>query len=257
MQAKSDGLKGKVGVVTGGAKRVGRQIALTLAEHGMDVAFTYNTSGPEAKETLAEIKALGVRGLAVKVDFTQAGAAGEVHRAVDHAFGRCDALINNASIFGPVSLTEVSHEDFQRNMMINAWGPLEMIKVFAGMLKAHASVEKPESLGRIVNFVDIHVMGQPLKRFVAYNASKAAIREISLTAAMELAPLVTVNMIAPGVIAWPEGSTQEFQDRYMERVPLGRAGTPDDAAQAVLYLVKDAHYCTGQTIRVDGGRLWT
>ncbi len=257
MQVKSQALKGKVGVVTGGAKRVGREIALTLASHGMDVAFTYNASGPEARQTLEEIKALGVRGLAVACDFSQPGAAGEVHRAVDHAFGRCDALVNNANVFGPVGIDEVTHEDFERNMTINAWAPLELIKLFSGMLKAHASVEKPESLGRIVNFIDIHVMGQPLKRFVAYNASKAALQEISLTAAMELAPLVTVNAIAPGVVAWPEGSTQEFQDRYMRRVPLARPGTPVDAAQAVLFLVKDAHYCTGQTIRVDGGRLYT
>jgi pteridine reductase len=257
MQAKSQALKGKVGVVTGGAKRVGKEIALTLASHGMDIAFTYNSSAHEAKETAEAIKALGVRALAVKVDFLQDGAAGEVHRAVDHAFGRCDALVNNASIFGPGSIDAVTHEEFDRNMRINAWGPLEMIKLFAGMLRAHARVDDPASLGRIVNFIDIHVMGQPLKRFVAYNASKAAMQEISLTSAMELAPLITVNAIAPGVIAWPEGSTQEFKDRYMERVPLARAGTPQDAAQAVLYLVKDAHYCTGQTIKVDGGRFYT
>lgn len=257
MQEPSQALKGKVGLVTGGARRVGREIALTLARHGMDVCITYNSSAADAQTTLEAARALGVRAEAIEADFADPDAGTLVYHAFRQRFDRCDALINNASTFGPVGLEDVTFDVFQRNMLINAWAALDLTKHLAPMLRAHAAVEQPGSLGRIVNFIDIHVMGQPLKRFVAYNASKAALHEVTLTLALELAPLVTVNAIAPGVIAWPDDATPEFQDRYMSRVPLQRPGTPTDAAQAVLFLVKDAHYCTGQVIRVDGGRLFT
>jgi pteridine reductase len=257
MQEPSQALKGKVALVTGAAKRVGREVALTLARHGMDVCITYNASGDEARETLAMLRALGVRAEGISADFQEPEAAGLVYHEFQQHFDRCDALINNASHFAPGSITDITYDLWQKNMLINAWSAMSLIKYFSPRLAAHARVDQPASLGRIVNFIDIHVMGQPLKRFVAYNASKAALQEVTLTAAVELAPLVTVNAIAPGVIAWPDGSTQEFEDRYMSRVPLARPGTPEDAAQAVLYLVKDAHYCTGQIIRVDGGRLYT
>ena len=109
----------------------------------------------------------------------------------------------------------------------------------------------------MVNFIDIHVMGQPLAGYAAYNASKAALKEITMTCAVELAPKVTVNAIAPGVVAWPDSFAPEQRHKYMKRVPLGRAGTPADAAAAMLYLIRDADYCTGQIIKLDGGRLLT
>ncbi len=109
-------------------------------------------------------------------------------------------------------------------------------------------------MGRIVNFIDIHVLGEPMAGYGAYNASKAALLELTRTAAVELGPAVTVNAIAPGVVAWASDLSQEYREQYLERTPLGRAGTPDDAAEAVRWLVCDAHYCTGQVIRVDGGR---
>jgi pteridine reductase len=105
--------------------------------------------------------------------------------------------------------------------------------------------------------VDIHVMGQTLRSFVAYNASKAALLEITMSCAMELAPAITVNAIAPGVVAWADSYNDEQREQYLRRVPLGRAGTPEDAATAVLFLVRDAHYCTGQIIKLDGGRAMT
>lgn len=248
----------KVALVTGGAKRVGAAVALRLARSGMDVAITYNSSKTEALNVVREIESTGRRALAIKADFSKPERAADViTRAVENHFGRLDALINNASMFSPTPIASMKTKDFSLNMAVNALGPLLLIQKLAPMLAAHAKVDAPASLGRIVNFIDIHVMGQPLKGFVAYNASKAALQEITRTLALELAPLITVNAIAPGVVAWAESYTPAAREAYMRRVPLARPGTPEDAADAVLFLVRDAHYCTGQTIRLDGGRLWT
>lgn len=251
------GIHGKVALVTGGAKRVGRAIALKLAAAGMDVAITYRTSGREARDTLAEVRALGRRALDIRVDLAKPQAASAVYRAFRKEFGRLDALVNNASFFSPSPLAKVTRGDFSRNMAVNALAPLMLIQQFAPMLAAHADVNHPESLGRIVNFIDIHVMGQPLKGYVAYNASKAALEEITMTLAMELAPKVTVNALAPGVVAWAESYTPRQREVYLRRVPLARPGTPEDAAAAALFLIRDAHYCTGQIVRLDGGRFLT
>ena len=248
----------KVALVTGGAKRVGGATALRLAGAGMDVAITYNTSAEEAMEVVRAIEKNGRRAIAIKADFSKPERAAEVvYKAVVKTFGRLDALVNNASIFSPSPIAKFEVKEFTLNMAVNALGPLLLIQKFAPMLAAHARVEEPASLGRIVNFIDIHVMGQPLKGFVAYNASKAALQEVTRTMALELAPLITVNAIAPGVVAWAESYTPAAREAYLRRVPLARPGTPEDAADAVLFLVRDAHYCTGQTIRLDGGRLWT
>jgi pteridine reductase len=248
---------GKVALVTGGAKRVGAAIALKLAHAGFDVAITYQHSADEAREIAEQIQSLGRRSLAIGVDLAEPSAAETIHKHITETFGRLDALINNASIFSPSPLASVSVEDFERNMAINARAPLLLIQRFAPMLAAHHDPANPATTGRVVNFVDIHVMGQTLRSFVAYNASKAALLEITMSCAMELAPAITVNAIAPGVVAWAESYNTEQREQYLRRVPLDRAGTPEDAATAVLFLVRDAHYCTGQIIKLDGGRAMT
>lgn len=244
-------------LVTGGAKRVGAAIAIRLAEAGYDVAITFNTSTDAAREVVRCITDLGRQAVAIHVDLSQPDAAERVHHEFTRHFDRLHALINNASIFSGGKLAEMSPEIFDNFMAVNARGPLMLIRQFAPMLAAGVDVNQPHTLGRVVNFVDIHVMGQPLPGYVAYNASKAALHEITMTLSQELAPLVTVNGIAPGAVAWPESYTQEDRRSYMKRVPLGRPGTPNDAATAVLFLVRDADYCTGQIIKVDGGRLLT
>lgn len=250
-------LLGKVALVTGGAKRVGRAIALALARAGMDVVITCRQSREEAAKVVREIESLGRRSLALEVDLAKPGAPAIVRRAWSKKFDRVDALVNNASIFEPSPLPSMSIQTFDRNMAINARAPLLLIQEFASELARHHRPADPRTMGRIVNFIDIHVMGQTLRGFMAYNASKAALMEITATAAMELAPAVTVNAIAPGVVAWAESYTPEQRQAYLRRVPLSRAGTPDDAAAAVLFLIRDAHYCTGQIIRLDGGRFLT
>ncbi|MEX2213543.1 MAG: SDR family oxidoreductase [Phycisphaeraceae bacterium] len=259
-------LKGKVALVTGGSRRVGKAIALALAQAGMDVAITYQRSGGDAGEVVRRIERLGRRALAIPADLAEANAADFIHDAFIAHFDRCDALINNASIFDRTPIGSITLEAIEQQFAVNARAPVMLMQKFAPMLAAHAVVDtkadpsrrKPvQDAGRIVNFIDIHVMGQPLRGYMAYNMSKAALQEATMTAAMELAPKVTVNAIAPGVVAWAESYKPAQRKAYMKRVPLGRPGTPEDAAAAVLFLVRDADYCTGQIIRLDGGRLYT
>ena len=244
-------LTGRTALVTGGAKRVGRAIALQLAEAGMDVIITYRSSGNEAQQVVQQIEHLGRRAAAIAVDLANADAADHVYDQVTREFDGLYALINNASIFAPGPIGQINAQTYDRHMAVNARAPLMLIQKFAPLLGGH------ESPGRVVNFIDIHVMGQPLAGYAAYNASKASLQEITMTCAMELAPKVTVNAVAPGVVAWADSYTEQMRKQYMTRVPLARPGTPQDAAQAVLFLVRDADYCTGQIIKLDGGRLLT
>ncbi|MEZ5446065.1 MAG: SDR family oxidoreductase [Gammaproteobacteria bacterium] len=247
----------QVALVTGGARRVGRAVALALAKAGMHVAITYNQSRAEADEVVTAITALGRCAFALQVRMEDVDAAEQMYRALNSRFDRLDVLVNNASIFDPSPFGTITVEQYDRNQAINARAPLMLIQKFAPMLCAHYHSDDPSSPGRIVNFIDIHVMGEPLQHFAAYNSSKAALMEITSTCAIELAPRVTVNAIAPGVVAWADSYSEEMKREYMTRVPLARPGTPEDAAAAVLYLVRDAAYCTGQIIRLDGGRFLT
>jgi pteridine reductase len=195
--------------------------------------------------------------MALQVEMADADVADRIHDAIGTRFNRLDALVNNASIFDPTAFGTIRVADYDRNQAINARAPLLLIQKFAPLLGAGYSPRDPASAGRIVNFIDIHVLGEPLPGYLAYKCSKAALMEITATCAIELAPRVTVNAIAPGVVEWAESYSEEQRQRYMTRVPLARPGTPRDAAVALLYLVRDAGYCTGQVIRLDGGRFLT
>jgi pteridine reductase len=243
-----------VALVTGGARRVGRAVALALAEEGMDVAITYRSSVREAREVAARIEGLGRRCLLIRVDLARPGAADHVRDALARRFDRLYALVNNAAVFAPTPLADLTAAQLHRQFAVNAWAPLLLASRLAPLLRAAGRRGDP---ARVVNFVDAHVLGQPMRRHLAYGASKAALVQITRMLAAELAPAVTVNALAPGVIAWAEGWSARRRREYLRRVPLGRAGTPADAAAAVLFLVRDASYCTGQVLALDGGRLLT
>jgi pteridine reductase len=244
----------KVALITGGAKRVGRAIALTLADSGMDIAFTWKSSKKDADRLVEEIRSKGRKVVAIKVDNNQPKAIDIIVESFTKKFDRLDALINNASCFEPSMIGEITQEKFDQDMAVNARVPLLLTQAFAKKLAENYSAEDPSSTGRVINFIDTHILGEPLRNYVSYNASKAALLEITNTFALELAPAITVNAIAPGVVAWAATYTEEKKKEYLQRVPLARAGTAEDAASAVKFLVLDAHYCTGQIIQVDGGR---
>jgi len=246
--------RGKVALVTGGAKRVGRAVALTLAESGFDVAITYRQSRDEAKQVVREIRKKRRGAIAIEADLARPEAASQIRETFAAQFGRLDALIHNAAIFSATPLCEMEAATYDRYQAVNARAPLLLTQAFRDWLSARFDEGDPSTAGRVVSFTDTHVLGQPRRDYSAYAASKAALQQLTETLAVELAPAVTVNAIAPGVVAWASDYDESARQAYLRRVPLQRAGTPEDAAMAAHFLVTHAHYMTGQTLRLDGGR---
>ena len=236
----------KAALVTGAAKRVGRAIALGLADLGYDVAFTYLSSEEEARAMTGEIAARGRRGVMIRADLTRPDvAAEEIHRVVGVELGRLDVLVNNASLYLKADLHEATPEMMRRLNAIHVEAPLLLCQKFESMLR-HAR-------GHVVNMVDL-LAERPWPAYLAYCASKAGLWNLTLGLARAMAPEVTVNGIAPGVVEWPEDYPEAEREKYLRRVPLGRSGTPEDVANVVRFLVTGGAYVTGQIIRLDGGR---
>lgn len=243
-------------LVTGGARRVGRAICLALARRGCDVHLTYRTSGPEAKTLCSDLAELGVAGVAHKVDFSDPETVSGFAARTAQDLARLDVLVHNASIYGPTPLGEIGPAEAVRHYTVNALAPLLLTQGLRARLESSIL---PPGAG-VIAMCDIHAMGRPRGRHAAYAMSKAALGEMVASLARDLAPRVRVNGVAPGVVAFPDTgpeSDPEMQRRYLSRVPLGRSGTPEEAAEAVRWLALDASYCTGQIIRIDGGRFLT
>ncbi len=229
----------RVALVTGGAKRVGRAIAERLAAEGFNVVFTYNSSEAEAADLEGRLKAQGI-----KADLTDAVAATK-HIRTTFAPPRLDVLVNNASLYEPARLADTTPEMMRRLMAIHYESPLLLAQAFAPMLR--------QSRGHIINMVDL-LAERPWPQYMPYCASKAALANLTLSLARELAPDVTVNGIAPGVVEWPPDYPEAEKQKYLKRVPLARPGTPQDVANLVHFLATAGSYITGQIIRLDGGR---
>jgi len=240
-------LSDKVALVTGGARRVGRAVAVKLAQAGCHVAITYLTSKQDAEETIRMVHAAGCSGWAMRIDLNDPHAATKIRKELAKVTDRLDVLVNNASLFNTTPWGSIQREQWHEHLRLNVTAPVMITQELAEPLAAHDG-------GRVINFVDIHVMGRPRRDYLAYNVSKAALLEATRSMAIELAPKVTVNAIAPGVVAWADGMTEREKEAYRAKIPLQRSGTPEDAARAALYLVRDAAYLTGEVIRVDGGR---
>lgn len=231
----------RTALVTGGAKRVGRAIVEHLAAANFKTAFTYNRS---TASEFGWAKSLGA--LPIQADLTDLPAAADsIAARLQQSFGRLDVLVNNASIYEPSSLTKTSLEQIRRFSAIHLEAPLLLAQKLAPLLRA--------SHGHIVNMIDF-LAQRPAPQYLAYSASKAALLNLTLGLARELAPEVTVNAIAPGVVEWPADFPEAEKERYLKRVPLGRPGTPQDVAETVRFLVTTGAYITGQIIHLDGGR---
>jgi pteridine reductase len=236
----------KVALITGAAKRVGRAIALKLAREGFDIAFTYRGSEAEARDLEKQIQKLGRQCLAIKADFTNPTLASQtVSTAFTSKFNRLDALINNASLYQPSSLQDATDEQIHNLFAIHFHTPFLLARRFESLLR--------QSRGHIVNMVDL-LADRPWPEYLAYAASKAALACLTRGLARALAPDITVNGIAPGVVEWPDDYPQSEREKYLKRVPLARAGTPEDVANLVHFLVTAGSYITGQIIPLDGGR---
>lgn len=247
-------------LVTGGAKRLGRATALELAAAGCDVIITYRDSDRDAHATVRDMIQLGGSPDICAAEALDLGNIEEVEsfaRRVAASWGRLDVLVHNASTYLQTPLEKIAPHDLMAAYTVNAAAPLLLSARLAPLL-----AQSPmRGGGSIVAMCDIHAMGEHgLPRsegFAAYALSKAALAEMVRTLARELAPRVRVNGVAPGVAAWPESgheSDRAAQEAYIKRVPLQRAGTPEECAEVVRWLALEATYTTGEIVRFDGGR---
>ena len=236
-----------VALVTGAARRVGAVIARTLHAAGYDLALHCRHSVAERDALIAELESQRADStLGLQADLADSAHIPELVRQTVARFGRLDALVNNASSFYPTPVGEITARQCDELFAANARAPLLLAQAAA----PHLRVVR----GGIVNIVDIYAQ-RPLPQHAAYCMSKAALAMATLSLAQELGPEVRVNGVAPGAVLWPEAG-KEYADRQtiVARTPLGRAGSPQDIAGTVLWLLKDAPFVTGEIIRVDGGR---
>jgi NAD(P)-dependent dehydrogenase (short-subunit alcohol dehydrogenase family) len=235
-------LEGQVALVTGGAKRIGRSIALRLAAEGADVVVNYATSKAEAEELVREIQGGGRRAIAVEANVSRRADVQKLFAAAEKEFGRLDILVNNAGMFFAAKFEELTEEQWDRIMNAN-------LKSQFLCAQAAAPIMKRQRRGRIINLSSLGGI-LPWPAYTHYCVSKAGSIMLTRCLARALGPEILVNSVAPGTIQFPGELPDE---EYIRRVPLHRTGTGDDIAGAVAYLAT-ADSVTGQTIVVDGGR---
>lgn len=236
-------LKGKSALVTGGARRIGREIALGLARAGADVAITYRNSRLEARETAEEIESLGCRAMALECDVRFEASVRTALTSVLGEFGRLDVLVNNAAAFESAAFEQISLEAWNRVFETNARGPFLMAREALPHLR--------EAQGRIVNIGSLGGM-HAWAGHAHYCGSKAALHMLTQAMAKAFAPDVSVNCVAPGWIALDE-QAEETAAHFAAKTPMRRNGTADDVAQAVVFFATGPQFVTGQILAVDGG----
>ncbi len=236
-------LSGKSALVTGGAKRIGRAIALALADAGADVTISFRNSGASAVQTVSEIVSLGRRGQAVECDLRSEADVRELVGETIAFHGRLDVLVNNAAIFESAALEELTLEQWDAVFETNTRGPFLVSREALPQLRA--------SQGRIVNIGSLGGL-RPWAGHGHYCASKAALHMLTEVMAKAFAPEVSVNCVAPGWIDLEDHPT-EVATKFASRTPLRRNGTAEDVAAAVLFFAASSAFVTGQILPVDGG----
>ena len=243
----NESLAGKAALVTGGARRLGAAITRRLHAAGASVLIHYRDSEADATKLVAELNAARSKSAAkVKAELLAPIAPRALIGEALGAFGRLDVLVNNASAFFPVPMGQIEASHWEELVGSNLRAPLFICQ--------EAAPELARREGAIINIVDIHAE-RPLKGYPLYSIAKAGLAALTRSLAVELAPRVRVNGVAPGAIAWPDDG--QFDPAERERIvattPLARVGTAEDVAQAVHFLAA-APYVTGQIVAVDGGR---
>ncbi len=235
---------GRVALVTGAAKRIGRSVALRLATEGADVVVNYRTSKAEAEEVVTRIAAMGRRALAVRADVSKRGDVLEMFATVEREFGRLDILVNNAGVFFPAKFEELTEEQWDGILGANLKSQFLCSQAAAPMLRRSGQ-------GRIVNFASLGgLLAWPA--YTHYCVSKAGVIMLTRCLARALAPEITVNAVAPGTISFPNDAPEIAAD-FVRRAPLHRTGAPEDIDDAVVFLASSS-FITGQILVVDGGR---
>src|SRR5277367_1071350 len=237
-------LQNHVALVTGAAKRIGKVLALALAENGANVAITYRDSEAEAARTVAELHALGVQARAFQCDVRSPESIRHAVEAVAAAFGRLDILVNNAGIFETAALESITVPQWDAMFETNTRGPFLVSQAAYPHLKA--------AHGRIINIGSLGGI-HPWPTHGHYCTSKAALHMLTQTMSKAFAPEISVNCVAPGMIVTNGGETAAEYEHFAHKTPMRRNGTTQDVAEAVLFFATGPHFITGQILGVDGG----
>jgi NAD(P)-dependent dehydrogenase (short-subunit alcohol dehydrogenase family) len=237
-------LKGKTVLITGAARRLGRAIAISMAQAGANVAFTFRSSANEAGETLKLVKSAGVQGLAVECDLRQDESAHQTVKTVLDRFHQIDLLINNAGVFQTAKIEAITAAQWDEVFAVNVRGPFLLSQSCIPALRA--------SRGRIINMGSLGGE-KPWATHAHYCSSKAAVHMLTQVMAKALAPDIAVNCVAPGMIAAEGERDPALLERLAARTPMQKNGTPQDVVSAVMYFATAPHFITGQILTVDGG----
>jgi len=243
MNSESD-LKGRVALVTGGGRRLGRAFAEALAQRGASLAVHFGSSEKGAEEVVNHARSLGVKAAALQADLADASQAAALIEQATSALGPPDLLINNASIFEPLTLHETTHQAWERHMAINLTAPFLLSQAFARQLG-----DQP---GAIVNILDWRALRPGADNF-PYSISKAALAAMTRSLAVALAPNIRVNGLALGAVLPPADAGAD-PDAALRGVPLPRWATLDEAVHALIFLLAGPDFITGEILHFDGGR---
>jgi pteridine reductase len=236
--------RGRVALVTGAGRRVGRAIAIALGAQGMRVAVHFNGSAKGARETAALIQKGGSEAHALPGDLRDPSVPASLVRATIDRFGALDVLVNSAAVMERTPFGDVTAEQWDAMFALNLRAPF--------LLSQAAAPELARREGSIVNIADLAAF-ESWPAYVPHGITKAGVVQMTRSLAQVLAPRVRVNAVAPGAVLLPDDWDQASRDRLIETTPLRRLGSPDDVARAVVYLI-EADYVTGDTLLVDGGR---
>jgi len=239
-------LNGRIVLVTGAGRRVGRAIAQRLARDGCRLAIHYHTSQADAEETADHCRDSGAAAVELfQEDLADPEGPDRLAKTVIDRLGGLDVLINNASVFETMRLDEFTLAAWERALRVNLTAPMALTFAARDALR--------RARGRVVMLCDVST-ARPWPDHLAYMASKGGLDTLTRALARSLAPEVNVVGVAPGVAAWPDDYDQALRDRLTARIPLRRAGTPEDVAAAVHFLLAEGDYITGTILPVDGGR---
>jgi pteridine reductase len=238
-------LEGRVALVTGAGRRLGRALAAALADRGLALALHYHASAEGAESLRDEIKAAGGRADCFPADLTDASAARELPDRVARRFGRLDVLVNSAAVMHRLRFEETTPEQWDQVFDLNLRAVFFCSQGAAPALRL--------SRGKVVNLADVGGL-EPWPGYAAHSISKAGVVMLTKVLALSLAPDVTVNAVAPGAVLVPDDYDEGARSYLARTTPLGRLGAPADAVGAVLYLLEQGDYVTGTTLVVDGGR---
>lgn len=240
-------IEGKTALITGSAKRVGKSLAMALAQQGCDIVIHYGRSVEAAEQTVAEIKLIGVQAWAVAADLNDETAVNTIIPFATEQAGRLDILVDSASIFPPEDFLSADSATWDRNMMVNLKAPFLLSQAFARALPK----DRP---GKIINLLDASAM-RPQNHHFSYTISKVGLEGLTKATAHALASRnIQVNGIALGAILPNVNDNPAQFEKLSNRIPARRTGAPQDVVNAMLYLLQAGDYVTGEIIRVDGGR---